>query len=240
MSHVLTQLLNPMLSVLTSSVPSSKFDAICSHTYIQYVHTYNTYIQYKHTYNTYIHTYIQYIHSIQAYIQYIHTIRTIHTYNTYNTYIQYKHTYSTYIHTYIHTYYLHVLGLWIVCREREREREREPGMASPTSISRSSSILLRPCTLHALLSFTPPSLLNPNPPRSPHPSLSSKDRCICITARSTSSSSSSFLAEPRRNSKKQERSRPPDEKLVKLRKLFELHGFDAYIIPSQDPHQVCV
>ncbi|KAH6556558.1 hypothetical protein KP509_1Z170800 [Ceratopteris richardii] len=65
-----------------------------------------------------------------------------------------------------------------------------------------------------------------------------KCRCPCIALSATSSSSSSFLAEPsssRRLSK--QASRVPDEKLVKLRERLEAEGIDAYIIPSEDPHQ---
>lgn len=61
-----------------------------------------------------------------------------------------------------------------------------------------------------------------------------KGRGLCIIA----NSSSSFLAEPssaRKASKKA--APPPDEKLVKLRERFEIEGIDAYIIPSEDPHQ---
>ncbi|MCO5565174.1 hypothetical protein L7F22_018847, partial [Adiantum nelumboides] len=75
----------------------------------------------------------------------------------------------------------------------------------------------------------------------------SKRRGLCIVANtsfssssssSPASSSSSFLAEPS-SARRTPKAAPatPNEKLVKLRERLTTEGIDAYIIPSEDPHQ---
>lgn len=81
----------------------------------------------------------------------------------------------------------------------------------------------------ALLPFTP--FL----PQFNFPWRSSGNRgCLALA----SSSSGPFLAEPSSSRKASKLAPPPpDEKLSSLRKRFQSVGIDAYIVPSEDPHQ---
>lgn len=58
----------------------------------------------------------------------------------------------------------------------------------------------------------------------------------------TCASGGSFVAQPSSRRKAVKKDFPPDEKLANLRKEFEKaadsKGLDAYIIPSEDAHQV--
>lgn len=58
-----------------------------------------------------------------------------------------------------------------------------------------------------------------------------------------SSAGDSVVAKPSSKRKAVKKEIPPDEKLVNLRKLFQTagggdNGLDAYIVPSEDAHQV--
>ncbi|KAI5077889.1 hypothetical protein GOP47_0007713 [Adiantum capillus-veneris] len=83
---------------------------------------------------------------------------------------------------------------------------------------------------------TPPGVCLRATSPSPSPARQSKttSRGLCIVA----NSSSSFLAEPSSAKRaSQAGPPPPNGKIVKLRQRLASEGIDAYIIPSEDPHQ---